>query len=87
MLKFIEFRHIQYQPKLWYFILFFLTLLIGVIFSIYVSHAQDEEMLCNLITYTNAIEQYKYWKPFLASLNVNPNQIKASYLAQLEMQF
>lgn len=86
MLKFIKFRHIQYQPKFWYFITFFLTLVIGVIFSIYVSHAQDEEMRDNLITYTNTIEQSIDWKPFAARLNVNPNQIKASDLAQLEQQ-
>lgn len=86
MLKFIKFRHIQYQPKFWYFITFFLTLVIGVIFSIYVSHAQDEEMRDNLITYTNTIEQSIDWKPFAATLNVNPNQIKASDLAQLELQ-
>ena len=86
MLKFIKFRHIQYQPKFWYFITFFLTLVIGVIFSIYVSHAQDEEMRNNLITYTNTIEQSIDWKPFAATLNVNPNQIKASDLAQLELQ-
>ncbi|MBC7697120.1 MAG: GGDEF domain-containing protein [Bacteroidia bacterium] len=79
-------RHIQYQPKFWYFILFFLTLVIGVMFSIYVSHAQDEEMRDNLITYTNTIEQSIDWKPFAATLNVNPNQIKASDLAQLELQ-
>ncbi len=55
-------------------------------FSIYVSHAQDEEMRDNLITYTNTIEQSIDWKPFAATLNVNPNQIKASDLAQLELQ-
>lgn len=86
VLKFIKLRHIQYQPKFWYFILLFLTLFIGVMFSIYVSHAQDEEMRDNLITYTNTIEQSIDWKPFAATLNVNPNQIKASDLAQLELQ-
>ena len=86
MLKFAKFRHIQYQPKFWYFILFFLTLLIGIMFSIYVSHAQDEEMRDNLITYTNTIEQSIDWKPFAATLNTNPNRIKPSDLAQLEMQ-
>ena len=55
-------------------------------FSIYVSHAQDEEMRDNLITYTNTIEQSIDWKPFAATLNVNPNQIKASDLAELELQ-
>jgi diguanylate cyclase (GGDEF)-like protein len=86
MLKFAKFRHIQYQPKFWYFILFFLTLLIGIMFSIYVSHAQDEEMRDNLITYTNTIEQSIDWKPFSATLNTNPNRIKPSDLAQLELQ-
>ena len=86
MLKFAKFRHIQYQPKFWYFILFSLTLLIGIMFSIYVSHAQDEEMRDNLITYTNTIEQSIDWKPFAATLNTNPNRIKPSDLAQLEMQ-
>lgn len=86
MLKFAKFRHIQYQPKFWYFILFFLTLLIGIMFSIYVSHAQDEEMRDNLITYTNTIEQSIDWKPFATTLNTNPNRIKPNDLAQLELQ-
>lgn len=86
MLKFAKFRHIQYQPKFRYFILFFLTLLIGIMFSIYVSHAQDEEMRDNLITYTNTIEQSIDWKPFATTLNTNPNRIKPNDLAQLELQ-
>jgi diguanylate cyclase (GGDEF)-like protein len=53
---------------------------------VYVSHAQDEEMRDNLITYANTIEQSIDWKPFLTTLNTNPDQIKPYELNKLEQQ-
>jgi diguanylate cyclase (GGDEF)-like protein len=86
MLRFIKFKHIQDQAKHWYWILFFLTLFIGALFTYYVAKAQDAEMRDNLITYASTIEQSIDWRPYAAMLNTNPDQLKESDMAELEMQ-
>ncbi len=86
MLRFIKFKHIQDQAKHWYWILFFLTLFIGALFTYYVAKAQDAEMRDNLITYASTIEQSIDWRLYAAMLNTNPDQLKESDMAELEMQ-
>jgi diguanylate cyclase (GGDEF)-like protein len=86
MLGFIKFKHIQDQAKHWYWILFFLTLLIGALFTYYVAKAQDAEMRENLITYAATIEQSIDWRPYATMLNTNPDALKESDMAELEVQ-
>ncbi len=94
MIPFIKLRillgsfltYLQVKPKFLHVVLVFLTLFVGLSFTLYVSHAQDDEMRDNLITYANTIERSIDWKPFLATLNTNPDQLKPSDLSQLEKQ-
>ena len=78
--------YLQVKPKFLHVSLLLITLLVGLTFTLYVSHAQDEEMRDNLITYANTIERSIDWKPFLTILNTNPDQITALDLAHLELQ-
>ena len=78
--------HFQVKPKFWHIVLLFITLFVGLSFTVYVSYAQDEEQRDNLITYANTIEQSIDWKPFLTTLNTNPDQIKPYELNMLEQQ-
>jgi hypothetical protein len=86
MLEFIKIKHIQNQAKHWYWILFFLTLLIGLFYIFHVAKSQDEEMRDNLITYAKTIEQSIDWQPHATTLNTNPSKLKQADLAQLESQ-
>ena len=86
MLEFIKIKHIQNQAKHWYWILFFLTLLIGLFYIFHVAKSQDEEMRDNLITYAKTIEQSIDWRPHASTLNTSPDKLKQADLAQLESQ-
>ncbi len=86
MLNLIKFRHIQDQAKHWYWILFFLTLLIGALLTYYVAKTQDAEMRDNLITYAHTVEKSIDWRPYATTLNTNPAQLKESDLAELGVQ-
>jgi diguanylate cyclase (GGDEF)-like protein len=86
LFEFIKFQRIQNQAKYWYRVLFFLTLLIGMLYIFYLAKTQDEEMRDNLITYAKTIEQSIDWQPHAATLNTNPNNINKTDLAQLEHQ-
>ena len=84
--NFIKFRHIQNQAKYWYRALFFSTLLIGLIYILYLAKSEDEEMRDNLIVYAKTIEQSIDWQPFATALDTNPDDINKADLAQLELQ-
>jgi diguanylate cyclase (GGDEF)-like protein len=86
MLEFIKIKLIQNQAKLWYWILFFLTLLFGLFYIFHVAKSQDEEMRDNLITYAKTIEQSIDWRPHASTLNTSPDKLKQADLAQLESQ-
>lgn len=55
MLELTKFKRVQDQVKHRYWILFILTLLIGLFYIINVARTQDEEMRDNLITYAKTI--------------------------------
>jgi diguanylate cyclase (GGDEF)-like protein len=86
MLEFIKIKHIQNQAKHWYWILFFLTLLIGLFYIFHVAKSQDEEMRDNLITYAKTIEQSIDWRPYASTLNTSPDKLKQADFSQLESQ-
>lgn len=86
MLEFIRFQRIQNQVKYWYWVLFFLTLMIGLLYIFYLAKTQDADMRDNLIVYAKTIEQSIDWQPHAATLNTSPNNINKTDLAQLELQ-
>jgi diguanylate cyclase (GGDEF)-like protein len=86
MLESIKSQRIQNQAKHWYWVLFILTLLIGLFYIFHVAKSQDEEMRDNLITYAKTIEQSIDWRPHTATLNTNPNALQKTDLAQLGQQ-
>jgi diguanylate cyclase (GGDEF)-like protein len=86
MLKYIKFKYIQNHTKHWYWILFFVTFLISVLLTLYVAKSQDQEMRDNLTTYASTIEQSIDWRPYAGILNTNPDQLKESDLADLNVQ-
>jgi hypothetical protein len=86
MLRFIKFKNIEDHVKHWYWILFFLTLFIGALFTYYVAKAQDLEMRENLVTYASTIEQSIDWRPYAALLNTDPDSLKESDMDELEKQ-
>ena len=82
----IKLQNTQNQAKHWYWVLFVLTLLIGIFYIFHVAKSQDAEMRDNLITYAKTIEQSIDWRPHAATLNTNPNAINKADLTQLELQ-
>ncbi len=82
----IKLKRIQDQAKYWYWMLFFLTLLIGLLYIFYVAKSQDEEMRDNLVVYARTIEQSIDWLPHANTLNTNPKQLVKADLALLEQQ-
>ena len=86
MLESVKSLRKQNQVKHWYWVLFILTLLIGLFYIFYVAKSQDEEMRDNLITYAKTIEQSIDWRPYTATLNTNPDVLQQTDLAQLELQ-
>lgn len=86
MFERIKFKLIQQRAKYWYWVLFFLTLLTGLLYIFYVAKSQDTEMRDNLITYAKTIEQSIDWRPYANTLNTNPDNLKESDLAELALQ-
>lgn len=86
MFKLINFESIKQRTKHWYWMLFFLTLLIGLFYICHVAKSQDTEMRDNLIVYAKTIEQSIDWRPHASHLNTNPNSLKETDLAQLALQ-
>lgn len=86
MLELTKFKRVQDQVKHRYWILFILTLLIGLFYIINVARTQDEEMRDNLITYAKTIEQSIDWRPYAATLNTSPNLLKETDLSELNSQ-
>lgn len=70
-------------PRIYYIVMFVITLLVGVIIFKNILQTQDDEMRENLITYAKTIEESVDWQPFVATLNTNPNLIKKDDLADL----
>ncbi len=86
MLDSVKSQRTQNQVKHWYWVLFILTLLIGLLYIFHVAKTQDEEMRDNLIVYAKTIEQSIDWRPHTATLNTNPDNINKTDLAQLALQ-
>ena len=86
MFKTLKFKNKQIPAQFWYWLLIIVTLLIGVLLSLFVAKSQDDEMRHNLIIYAKTIEQSIDWQPFSNILNTNPNQLKAADLATLGLQ-
>ncbi|MEQ1598795.1 MAG: GGDEF domain-containing protein [Methylotenera sp.] len=86
MLESVKSQRKQNQVKHWYWVLFVLTLLIGLFYIFYVAKSQDEEMRDNLIVYAKTIEQSIDWRPYTITLNTNPDVLQQTDLAQLELQ-
>ena len=86
MLESIKFQRSQDQAKHWYWVLFFLTLLIGLLYIFYLAKSQDAEMRDNLIVYARTIEQSIDWRPHANHLNTSPSALKETDLAQLKLQ-
>jgi diguanylate cyclase (GGDEF)-like protein len=86
MLESVKVKRIQKQAKYWYWLLFCLTLLIGLLYIVYVAKSQDEEMRDNLIVYARTIEQSIDWQPHANILNTRPKQLKKADLTLLEQQ-
>ncbi len=86
MIESIKFKRSQDQVKNWYWALFFLTLLIGLLYIFYLAQSQDEEMRDNLIVYARTIEQSIDWQPHANTLNTNPDALKEADLARLKLQ-
>ena len=86
MFERIKFKLIQQRAKYWYWVLFFLTLLIGLLYIFYVAKSQDAEMRDNLIVYAKTIEQSIDWRPYADTLNINPDSLKEADLAELVSQ-
>ena len=76
----------QISIKQWYWALFFLTLLIGALFTYYVAKTQDTEMRETLITYASTIEQSIDWAPYQTLLNSPPEQHQESEFSALHAQ-
>jgi diguanylate cyclase (GGDEF)-like protein len=74
------------QTQYWAWFLFFLSLISGVLVTLYVAKAQDTEMRNNLFTYASTIEQSIDWRPHSAVLNTAPAQLKPADLLELEVQ-
>ncbi len=70
-------------PRVYYIVMFFITLLVAVVIFKNILQTQDEEMRENLITYAKTIEESIDWQPFATTLNNNPNLIKKADLAGL----
>ncbi len=77
---------IKKQAQNWYWFLFFLSLIVGILATLYIAKAQDADMRNNLFTYASTIEQSIDWRPHAAVLNTKPSQLKAADLAELESQ-
>ncbi len=86
MLSKLKFKYIQNQPQFWYWVLFFATFIIGILFTFYVAKSQDMEMRDNLTTYVKTIERSIDWRTFSAALNTHPEKIQLADLAPLEAQ-
>lgn len=77
---------IKKQAQNWYWLLFFLSLIVGILATLYIAKAQDTDMRNNLFTYASTIEQSIDWRPHAAVLNTKPSQLKATDLTELESQ-
>jgi diguanylate cyclase (GGDEF)-like protein len=85
MLDSIRLKQIYDKPKYWYWLLFILTLLIGLFYIFYVAKTQDAEMRDNLLVYAKTIEQSIDWRPHAALLNTNPDALQKADLSQLQL--
>jgi diguanylate cyclase (GGDEF)-like protein len=74
------------QAQYWYWFLFLLSLIVGILVTLYVAKAQDDDMRNNLFTYASTIEQSIDWRPHATILNTKPSQLKQADLAALEIQ-
>lgn len=74
------------QAQYWAWFLFFLSLFVGIIVTLYVAKAQDTDMRNNLFTYASTIEQSIDWRPYAAALNIAPAELNPADLLELELQ-
>lgn len=74
------------QAQYWAWFLFFLSLFVGIVVTLYVAKAQDTDMRNTLFTYASTIEQSIDWRPYAAALNTAPAELNPADLLELELQ-